>query len=144
MLLEESVTLRVEDIGHLHRRPAHAGLALRFSPWPREDHGRRHLQLLQRIRGRVEVPSREVEIDRRVWDIDVAEQQLDGAQIGTRFQWMGRVRVRNVCGVTRLSIPAFRAARRTASQITFVVIGASARQPWWVPGKRKVCGRIQR
>ena len=29
-----------------------------------------------------------------------------------------------MCGVTRLSIPAFRAARRTASQITFVVIGA--------------------
>ena len=37
--------------------------------------------------------------------------------------------------MTRLSIPAFRAARRTASQITFVVIGASARQPWCVPGK---------
>ena len=40
-----------------------------------------------------------------------------------------------MCGVTRLSMPAFRAARRTASQITFVVIGASARQPWRVPGK---------
>src|SRR2546430_245213 len=25
MLLEEGVTLRVEDIGHLHRRPAHPG-----------------------------------------------------------------------------------------------------------------------
>ncbi len=31
MLLEEGVTLRVEDIGHLHRRPAHAGLGCRFS-----------------------------------------------------------------------------------------------------------------
>ena len=31
MLLEEGVTLRVEDIGHLHRRPAHAGLGFRFS-----------------------------------------------------------------------------------------------------------------
>ena len=31
MLLDEGVTLRVEDIGHLHRRPAHAGLGLRFS-----------------------------------------------------------------------------------------------------------------
>ncbi len=30
MLLEEGVTLRVEDIGHLHRRPAHAGLGFRF------------------------------------------------------------------------------------------------------------------
>ena len=31
MLLDEGVTLRVEDIGHLHRRPAHAGLGFRFS-----------------------------------------------------------------------------------------------------------------
>ena len=31
MLLEEGVTLRVEEIGHLHRRPAHAGLGFRFS-----------------------------------------------------------------------------------------------------------------
>ena len=31
MLLEEGVTLRVEDIGHLHGRPAHGALGLRFS-----------------------------------------------------------------------------------------------------------------
>jgi hypothetical protein len=31
MLLDEGVTLRVEDIGHLHGRPAHAGLGFRFS-----------------------------------------------------------------------------------------------------------------
>ena len=31
MLLEEGVTLRVEDIGHLHGRPAHGVLGLRFS-----------------------------------------------------------------------------------------------------------------
>ena len=31
MLLDEGVALRVEDIGHLHRRPAHAGLGFRFS-----------------------------------------------------------------------------------------------------------------
>ena len=31
MLLEEGVSLRVEDIGHLHCRPAHAGLGFRFS-----------------------------------------------------------------------------------------------------------------
>ena len=30
MLLDEAITLRVEDIGHLHRRPAHAGLGFRF------------------------------------------------------------------------------------------------------------------
>jgi len=31
MLLDKGVSLRVEDIGHLHRRPAHAGLGFRFS-----------------------------------------------------------------------------------------------------------------
>ena len=31
MLLEEGVTLRVEELGHLHRRPAHAELGFRFS-----------------------------------------------------------------------------------------------------------------
>ncbi len=36
MLLDEGVTLRVEEIGHLHRRPADAGLGFRF----RRDRGR--------------------------------------------------------------------------------------------------------
>ncbi len=36
MLLEEGVTLRVEAISHLHRRPAHAGFGFRF----RRDRGR--------------------------------------------------------------------------------------------------------
>ena len=36
MLLDEGVTLRVEDVGHLQRRPAHAGLGFRF----RRDRGR--------------------------------------------------------------------------------------------------------
>jgi hypothetical protein len=31
MLLDEGIALRVEDIGHLHRRPAHAGLGFRCS-----------------------------------------------------------------------------------------------------------------
>jgi hypothetical protein len=54
-----------------------------------------------------------------------------------------------LCGVAEVlggagEIPAARAASRTASQITFDVIGLSARQPSFVPGKRYVCGRIQR
>ena len=31
MLVDEGVTLRMEDVGHLHRRPAHAGFGFRFS-----------------------------------------------------------------------------------------------------------------
>ena len=41
MLLDEGVALRVEDIGHLHRRPAHGAARLPLQPRPRDDHGRR-------------------------------------------------------------------------------------------------------
>ena len=51
------------------------------------------MQLLERIRRRVEVSSREMEIDRRVRQIGVAQQELDRPQVGARFQQMGRVRV---------------------------------------------------
>ena len=82
------------------------------------------MQLLERIRRRVEVSSREMEIDRRVRQIGVSQQELNRPQVGAGFQQMRR------------AIPALRVARRTASQITFDVMGASARQPWCVPGKR--------
>ena len=94
MLLEEGVTLRVEDIGHLHGRPAHDCGRFPLQPRPRQDHGwRRHVQLLQRNRRRVEVPPRQVEIHRRVRQVGVAQQELNRPQVGARFQQMGRVRV---------------------------------------------------
>jgi hypothetical protein len=94
------------------------------------------VQLLKRIGRCVEVASREVEIHRRVRQVGVTEQELNRAQVRTRFQQM--------CGIgvpERVRRDAFvdaglRAARRTASQITLLVIGASARQPLRVPGKR--------
>jgi hypothetical protein len=49
MLLDEGVTLRVEDVGHLHGRPAHDCAGFRFS----RDRGTTTgaaLQLLQGIR----------------------------------------------------------------------------------------------
>ena len=93
MLLDEGVTLRVEDIGHLHGRPAHDCGGFRSSRDRVEDHRRRHLQLLQRIRRRLQVAPREVEIHRRVRQVGVAEQELNRAQVGARFQQMRRVRV---------------------------------------------------
>ena len=51
------------------------------------------MQLLERNGRRVEVPSRQVEIHRRVRQVGVAEQELNRPQVGTRFQQMGRVRV---------------------------------------------------
>ena len=47
----------------------------------------------QGIRRCVEVSSREMEIDGRVRQIGVAQQELDRPQVGARFQQMGRVRV---------------------------------------------------
>ena len=46
------------------------------------------MQLLERIRRRVEVSSREMEIHRRVRQIGVAQQELDRPQVGARFQQM--------------------------------------------------------
>ena len=51
------------------------------------------MQLLERIRRRVEVSSREVEIHRRVREVRMAEQELNRPQVGARFEKMRRVRV---------------------------------------------------
>ena len=51
------------------------------------------MQLLERIRRRVEMSSREMEIDRGVRQIGMAKQELDRPQVGARFQQMRRVRV---------------------------------------------------
>ena len=71
--------------------------------------------------------------DRSAWP----EEQLDRAQVGARFQQMRGVRVAQRVRRDALVDAGLRARRsRTASQITFAVIGASARQPCRVPGKR--------
>ena len=62
------------------------------------EHDRRDdLQLLERIRGCLRVAPRQVQIDRRVRQISVAQQQLDGPQIGARFEQMRRVTYAAVC-----------------------------------------------
>ena len=98
MLVDEGVTLRMEDVGHLHRGPAHDRARLPLQPRPREDHGRRHLQLLQGIRGRLQVALRQMEIHRRVREVGVAEQHLNGAQVGPGFQQVRRIAYGGACG----------------------------------------------
>ena len=120
MLLEEGVTLRVEDIGHLHGGPAHDCGRLPLQPRPGEDHGRRHLQLLQRIGRGLQVTPRQMEIDGRVREVGVAEQHLDRAQVGARFQQMRRVRVSQRVRADVL-VDAGRPGRR---------IGRRPRSPW--------------
>ena len=58
MPVDEVVALRVEDVGHLHGGPAHSGLRIfRDSRDRVEDDRRRHLQLVERSRGRLQVAS---------------------------------------------------------------------------------------
>ena len=93
MSFDESVTLRVEDIGHLHGGPAHDCGGFRSRRDRGTTGGGVHVQLVKRNRRGVEVPSREVEIHRRVRQVGVAQQQLNRAHVGPRFQQMRRVRV---------------------------------------------------
>ena len=53
-----------------------------------QHHRRWHLQLLERVRCRLEMPSREVQIHRRVLEIGMAEQHLNRPQVGTCFEQM--------------------------------------------------------
>ena len=48
------------------------------------------MQLLERIRRRLEMSPREVEIHRRVREIRVAQQELNRPQVGASFQEMRR------------------------------------------------------
>ena len=81
MLRDEGVTLRVEDIGHLHGRPAHDVLVgLRFS----RDRGRTTgagPAAAPRIRRRLEVPLRQMQVHRRVREVRVAQEDLDRPQV---------------------------------------------------------------
>ena len=118
MLVDEGVTLRVEDIGHLHGRPAHGCARFPQEPGPVEDHRRRHLQLLERIRRRLQVTPREVQIDRRVREVGVARAAPESCAGPRRLPAdASRNECRSVWGLTCLSMPALRAANRTASQI---------------------------
>ncbi len=78
----------------------------------------------------------QVQIDRRVGQLGVSEQHLNGAKIRTGFKQVVAKLCRNVWGETRLVIPAAFAASVTAIQATFVVTGTSARQLFSMPGKR--------
>ena len=49
-----------------------------------------NLQGVQGAGKRLEVPARKVQINRRVFESDMAEQELNGAQVGSRFQQMRR------------------------------------------------------
>ena len=45
---------------------------------------------------RAEMLARQVQIDGRLFEVTMAEQQLDSAQVSTRFQQMGREAVSTI------------------------------------------------
>jgi hypothetical protein len=46
---------------------------------------------VQGIGNRLQVPARKVQVDHRVFEFDVTQQELNGAQVGSRFQQMSGV-----------------------------------------------------
>ena len=88
--LDEAITVFSNDIGHLKGWPGHRFCSRRDR---RAVSGAGDRHRIQRIRDRLQVPTREVQIDHRVFEFHVAEQQLDGAQVGARFEQMCGVRM---------------------------------------------------
>jgi hypothetical protein len=73
---EESASRGANQIGHLEGWPVHL-IALRYLVF--------QLERVQRTRGGVEVSLGEMEIDGGFLQITVAEQYLNGAQVGARL-----------------------------------------------------------
>jgi hypothetical protein len=82
--LEEGFRRRAEDIGHLHGWPRHLLGVGRV---------RVAVEYGQRIQGAgrgAEVPLRKVEIDGRLFQVGMAQQHLNGAQVGAGFEQVSR------------------------------------------------------
>ena len=79
-LLDETLSGGADQISHLQRRPWHLGLRSVLL-------GRgRQLQGIQRTGDSVEMARRQVQIAGRLFQIAMPQQQLDGAQIGSRLE----------------------------------------------------------
>ena len=92
---------------------------------------------LERVGNRLQMPSRQMQVDGRVIELSMAEQHLNGPQVGAGFQQVGgeavpqRVRRDALLDAGRASPPRSRLSRRSSS-----VIGTSARQLFSMPGNR--------
>ena len=71
--IEERVSRGADDIGHLQRWPRHLFCGVRTS------FASKHRQRVQRAGDGIEMTLRDVEIDRGLLEVMVAQQELDGA-----------------------------------------------------------------
>ena len=71
-----------DEVGHLQRRPMHLGLSRRFAFL----HPGSERQRVQGTRRGTQMAAGKVEVNRRLFQIAVTEQQLDSAQVRSRFQ----------------------------------------------------------
>ena len=78
--LEKRLPGKANDIGHLQGRPVHAFLVC--SPCVRS------VSAVQRTGGCAEMPLGEMQIDRGLLQVTMAEQHLNGAQVGSGFEQM--------------------------------------------------------
>src|SRR5713226_10361176 len=131
MLVDEAVTLRVNDVGHLHGGPRHerfCSFRERFTLSGPEmvivSKGLTTASRCFRDRCRYTVVCLRSEWPSSTW---IVRRSVPASSKWVAKQW------RKMWGDTRLSMPAFFLASCTASQTTFGVIGLSARQLFTVP-----------
>jgi hypothetical protein len=78
----ELLSRHPDEIGHLQPRPIHLFVSRGFVFLPRG----RQRQRVQGTGGGAQMATGKVEVNRRLFQIAVTEQQLDGAQVRPRFQ----------------------------------------------------------
>ena len=90
---DEFLSRHPDEIGYLQRRPTHLFVSGRLVFL----HRGRQRQGIQGTGGGAEMAVGKVKVDRRLFQIVVTEEHLDGAQIRTRFE--------QVCGKAMPPIP---------------------------------------
>ena len=78
--LNKGLPCRADDVGHLQRWPVHA-----FCIWFSFSSDR---ECVQRTGGGAEMPPGKMQIDRCLLQVAMAQQYLDGAQVGAGFEQM--------------------------------------------------------
>ena len=86
--IQEAIALHAENVGHLEGGPSHSWFFLRLKLSANVlDAGQSEPS--KRIGDRLQMPLRQMQVLGGGFQITVAQQNLDGAQVGARFQQVG-------------------------------------------------------